>query len=188
MVKPIFISKYLIVSLPAVVLIASVGLASVRRRWVLFAHLTLVVVFAARGLVRWYGADNKEQWREAVAMVLANTRENDAIVFHNPPVVQPFGYYVLMTDGGADRAPEAISPAMLWNEDLSPVAQQESLEQLLRQDERPPRLWLILSHDERDARAVRERRSMLDALSAAYRKVSESRFIGIRVILFESTQ
>jgi mannosyltransferase len=187
-VQPIFISKYLIVSLPAVVLIASVGLASVRRRWIQIGLLTLVLVFAARGLIRWYGADHKEQWRAAAAMVLANTREKDAIVFHVPFVVEPFGYYVLRTSGGTDRAPQAISPAVLWNEDLSPVAQQGSLEQLLRPDERPPRLWVILSHDQGDARAVRERRSMLDALSAAYRTVSESRFIGIRVILFGSTQ
>lgn len=188
-VRPIFLGRYLIVSLPAVVLVAAVGLATVRPRWIFVVLFTLVLIFAVRSLILWYGTDHKEQWRAAVAMVLQNTRDTDAIVFVAPYVVQPFGYYMLRSEGGADRAPEAISPSVLWNKGLllSSIARQPPLQHFLRSEEPPPRIWLVLSHDEEFNRTVQERRSVLDALAAGYLRVSEHRFRGIHVFLFQLT-
>ena len=180
-VQPVFQSRYLIVSLPAVVLLAAVGLTAVHRRWLRGAMLILLVLLLGRGLLRYYASD-KEEWREATASVLANARTGDAIVFNAPYVVQPFGYYVLRTDDGADTAPQAVHPAVRWSEDL-PFAGGESIQGALRGG-RYPRVWLVLSHDEVDAQTLRDRRTLLDTLERGYSEVSETSFTGIRIILF----
>jgi hypothetical protein len=164
-------------------LIAAVGLAGVRRRWISVAVLGLMVALTVRGLVPSY-ARGKQQWREATAMVLAGAHEGDAIVFHQGYGVTPFAHYVLRS-GGSDRAPEAISPPVPWDEDLSWLTPQQPLERHLRNDERPSRVWLVLCFDGIDEGSIRQRRSLLDTLSAAYAEVTEERFIGIRVLLFE---
>jgi len=92
MVQPVFLPSYLIVSLPSLVMVAAVGLRSAPRRWLQVVLLLLIVLLAARGVVRWYAAD-KEGWREATALVLADGQAGDGIAFFAPYVVQPFGYY-----------------------------------------------------------------------------------------------
>ena len=183
--KPVLIPRYLIVSLPALMLIAGVGLAGLKGRWAL-ALLAVLAVFALRALGILYGTDQKEQWRAATAMVLTASRDGDRIVLHTPSVAMPFAYYVLGTPGGADRAPQAVSPPVAWDESLTSVAPKEPLRNLLGLEERPPRVWLVLSHEDTNAETRRVARSILDTLSALYTRVGEARFIGIRVMLFDS--
>jgi mannosyltransferase len=185
LVQPLFLARYLIVCVPAVALVASIGVANVRRQWLQVALVIALVVLAGRGLVFWYEHD-KEGWREAAASVLAGARRDDAIIFYHPDIVMPFGYYVLRTDGGSRRWPDAIYPAIDWNEKPSATTLQGPNDLRQLSANRFPRVWLVLSHDQDDATEIRERRLILEALESSYEKVSQERFIGIDVILYQS--
>ena len=180
-VQPVFQSRYLIVSLPALMLLAAVGVAAVRRSWLRGAIVVVLVMLAGRSLLQYY-ASSKEGWREATASVLARARGGDAIVFYAPYVVQPFGYYVLR-GGDVDRAPDAVYPAVRWTESLEPARGADSIRRVLHGGERYSRVWLVLSHDA-NPHELQERGVVLQALARDYREVSEASFTGIRIILF----
>jgi mannosyltransferase len=91
-VKPMFLDRFLIVELPALVLLAGAGLARLPAAPAGVA-LTVVVALSVAGLVDWYGTDKQKDWRRASAFVLDGYQEGDALSFVRPHVRSAFEYY-----------------------------------------------------------------------------------------------
>jgi hypothetical protein len=92
---PVFFHRFLIVCLPAFILLAAVGLTQVRPFGVVAGLLLgLSVVASALSYSR-----TREQWREATALVLSQARSGDSIIFFEPWGRVPFRYY-------EERAPQ----------------------------------------------------------------------------------
>jgi hypothetical protein len=146
--KPIFVSRYLMVAVPALVLIAAAGVTSLRPAPVRVVALVALLAAAAGGLVRWYaGRYPKENWRAAAHDVLANARPGDGIAFEPPYVRIPFEYY-LERRGPEAATPQPVFPAAAWGA-LDPIGSDlaERLDEWLRRN-RPnqQRLWVVVSH------------------------------------------
>ena len=78
-VKPIFVAKYLIVSLPALVLLVALGLASIPRRWVAAILLVALLAVSGRELAAFYGSRGLEDWRHTTAPeIVTHLREQGA--------------------------------------------------------------------------------------------------------------
>lgn len=92
-VAPAFIDRYLIICLPALVLLAAAGVARLPRSWMQGAVLAVVLVLSARGLHWWYRGYQKEDWRGAVAFVLAQARAGDAVACFAYPGRHMVEYY-----------------------------------------------------------------------------------------------
>lgn len=116
-VKPVFLDRYLIVAAPAFALLAGVALTGVSTR--LRAVAVLAVVIATTiGLVSWYSSGDKgnwraEDWRSAVATVLAKRAENE------PIVVAPWSANPSATYYGADVVDVSTSDSiwvLTWSE------------------------------------------------------------------------
>lgn len=76
--KPLLYPRYLIVSVPALALLAALGLARLRGP-ALAAALVVVAAPLAFQLERWYTAPSREDWRQAVAIVDARSRAGEGI-------------------------------------------------------------------------------------------------------------
>ncbi len=77
---PIFMSRYLIFSLPAVILLAAVGMTALRKwngGFVLVSALCVMSILAVRN--DYYKA--REDWRAASNVILASAQSGDAVVF-----------------------------------------------------------------------------------------------------------
>lgn len=96
--KPIFISRYLIVSLPGLVVLAAAGIVRFRPRALGALALAAVLILSSRTLRYWYADYKKEDWRSATSFVLERTQPGDAAVFYRPGVRIPFDYYVTRND------------------------------------------------------------------------------------------
>lgn len=95
LVRPIFVSRYLIGVLPALTLVAAAGLCSLRPRFVRAVALAAVLLLSARGLAAWYSGMPKEDWRGATTYVLARAEAGDHVAFHPPYISTAFDYYAL---------------------------------------------------------------------------------------------
>ncbi len=94
LVKPIFVPRYMAMSLPAFALLAARGLAVLRPKWQA-AALIIVAALALYG-VRDYDRQlpqSLEDWRSAGQLYVENARPGDAVILSNGITRPVFDYY-----------------------------------------------------------------------------------------------
>jgi mannosyltransferase len=118
-VKPLLLSRYLIVVVPGVALVAAVGLASLPRRSATALAGAGLVAVALVGVWQSYGDAPLEDWEAATATVLEDLGPDDAVAV-GPRNARPAFEYYLRRAGRDDVelvAPEPGDPApapVLW--------------------------------------------------------------------------
>lgn len=173
---PMFVNRYLIVCLPAFVLLGSVSLARIPSNWVCVGAVTIVVILLSRSLGPYYTFDVKEDWRGATSYVVARASPRDAILFYWPVGRLGFDYYVRQARPAAIVYPERVyfdkknkEPNITFLENLAP---------------RYRRLWLVETHVS-DGNTRAESRTIRAALATNYPKVSQTSFRGVNVFLYK---
>jgi mannosyltransferase len=145
---PIFVTRYFIVCLPALVMLVAVGLAVVRPV-AQVAVLLVVLLLAGQGLGIYYAQDHKEgeNWRGLVQHVAEEAQRGDRVLFLSRFGRRPFEYYLERHPGLASSlTPEY--PSMPWGEYPPVVAEAQvgatsSPARELEADE-PARVWVVL--------------------------------------------
>jgi mannosyltransferase len=153
LVQPMFVSYYLIVTLPAFALLAGAGIARLPGRVAGVAALVAVVALSVVRIADWYAAGSPENYRETARRISAGMRPSDGIVYDPPAVAHPIAYYERRAAAAAAAAIDARgSPARAGS---------------------PPRLWLVM----RDA-ATAERRRLERTTLRAYEPVARPSRVG----------
>jgi len=186
LLRPVFITKYLIICLPPFVLLAATSLSNISRRWIFAVTLILLLILSGRSLSRWYVDYQKEDWRDATSFILSEAQPGDAVLFYAYFVRHSFGYYLGRSGAPHDflRLMELASePYALGGGGLQPDPDLELLERL---PDEHPRLWLVLSHDQtrhlgRDVQS----RLIQSSLERKYTVTQEQEFKGVRVLLYQ---
>jgi mannosyltransferase len=84
LVRPVFLGRYLIFCLPALLILVAAGLARLRQAWLL-AVLTGILLLGLQGIFFVYGHDFDDQRDASGAatnFILDHTQAGDAVVFH----------------------------------------------------------------------------------------------------------
>jgi 4-amino-4-deoxy-L-arabinose transferase-like glycosyltransferase len=182
--KPIFQAYYLIVALPALVLLVASGLLALPRWWQRSACALVVVVLSLHALIAGYERRDKEDWRDVAGYVRAYSRPDDGILFYVPLARPPFEYYVNLQHV-TRQMPVPLFPAAPWGGNPILASYPEDVAPMLQaiRSRRPARVWLVLSH----VKAAKDPAALgqLDAsLQRLYPHVSEQSFVGVQVKLF----
>lgn len=111
LVTPVFVPRFLIVSLAPLPLLAAGGLQMVRPAWLKLGVLAVLFAFAGRGLHTWYARMQNEDWRAAAAYVVAHGMPGDGVVFEPPYIRGPFEYYLLRSDSASV---DPLFPSSPW--------------------------------------------------------------------------
>lgn len=90
--KPIFIYRYMIYAVPAIILLFSRAVVLLNRK-VLITVLAVLILFQLNTMRIYFTTPNKEQWREAVATISKEVKQNDLIVIFPAFLDGPFYYY-----------------------------------------------------------------------------------------------
>jgi mannosyltransferase len=93
--KPIFVSRYLLVCLPALVILVAAAISEVRRTWLFAAVAGAATLLAAWTVLSCHPGCRTEieDWRGVEHLVRAEWRRGDQISFDPPYMVIPFSYY-----------------------------------------------------------------------------------------------
>jgi hypothetical protein len=164
--KPLFEVKYLIVVVPALILLLAVGVVSLpTRRWRTLAAVA-VVATSLVGVVQVHRTEGPEDWDGAVAAVLDDAQPGDALVAAQFPAGDAIEYHV----DQAGRADVAVTDPVVG---ADPVHD---------------RLWEVAQLDidpTLDLPSWSPRRGYTDWLDQHYEVVEERRFTGLAVRLLE---
>ena len=156
---PVFVSRFLIVSLPGLILFAVGGLAAIRSTAIVIMLSIGLVALEARQLRAYYRSDADENWRDATDYVLHSSRPGDGIKFFPNYSRRPFDYYVGLRN---------VSPPT-------------NLER--RALAGPPRIWLVEREYEADSRESDVSRLRAE-LSQSYRMAARQHFSHVNVTLY----
>jgi mannosyltransferase len=186
LVKPLFVPRYFIFCLPALLLLVACGIA--RLRTVAMIPALLCVLFASlQGTAGYYRQDldiQRDDWQAAAQYVLDHAQSGDALLFHVPMGRMPYEFYHSRS-GSALLAPEVLYPrhgdriAFL---DFVEKPNDAELERLLPQHSRA---WLVLTYAKTqlgspDARST-ELTSLLEKI---YPNVEAYGFPGVEILLY----
>jgi len=118
--RPVFLPRYMIFCLPALLILAAAGLANVRPAWLSAAFLCLTLVVSARMVPFVYGHDFDTE-RDASGMatnfILDHTQAGDAIIFHIAETRVPYEFFRSVRAGINTASPEftaALGPDILF--------------------------------------------------------------------------
>ena len=178
--QPIFVSRYLIVALPALVMIAALGVVGLERPALRASSLAILLALAARSVASWYSAPPKADWRAATEYVLGSAETGDVLVFHQHYGSRPFEYY-LWRRGNPPDAPRPLVPTQRWGQ--FDVLWRTGLDRdeaawLRRESFSVRRVWLILSHNRSAEEAAVLR------WHGGFSARADRSFPGVRVVLY----
>lgn len=144
MVKPMFVFRYMIITLPGFILFAAVTLTRFDRKWISFLASAALIISAASFTINTYSGLKKSHWREAAKLVDHLSIDKDAFLFFIPQTRVPFEYYFNKVNKSSKTfhftnsnmtyaEPEKSSPSEL---------NEEWIKQLSK---RHQRLWFVVS-------------------------------------------
>ena len=188
MVQPMFLPRYLIVALPALPVLAAVGISGLPTRPVRMLAVGVLVGLTIPGLLSYYRADYKERedWRRAAAYVLAGHQAGDQVVFFSRYGRRPFEYYSRNDPRQAALLP--LYPSVTWGS-YTPVLDDLELEPtgpVIERLREGRKVWVVLlwagfGSEHEGGRAVEA------ALRRRYRELERRQFGSVlQVRLYEA--
>ncbi len=159
--KPLFAARFLLMCVPATVLLTACGLMRVRPTWAKGVLIAAIMAASLSSLSTYY-AKPKEDWRGVSTYVLSNATPNDAVVLCDSAA---FDYYRFRRQD-SKTLPAEFSAASF----AVPVATGHE------------QTWLV-SYDWRLKRDP-ECKSAADRLASVYSETEGTRFGDIRILLF----
>ena len=184
LVKPLFVPRYFISCLPALVLLVAYGLTRLRSNWLVAPALSLMLILSLQGTAHYYKQDidiQRDDWRDATKYLLSHAEPGDALLFHVPMGRMPYEFYVSVLS--APSSP----PLVLYPRhgdriiflDFVEKPNDAELQRLIPQHKRA---WLVLTYAETpsgqpDARTI----ELSKILGNVYPAVEQHNFNGIDI-------
>jgi len=149
--RPLFLARYFAFCLPALIILAAAGLASLRKAWMLGVCLAAILLLSLQGTLSYYDHDFDLERDSAVAAadyVCDHALPGDAILFHiaEGRVSYEFAASLRAKDvhGSAKTGPEIIFPRHSNQLDYRDVTGKPTREFLQSTPRQYARVWLVL--------------------------------------------
>lgn len=179
--KPIFVDRYFIVCLPALMLSAGLGLAGIQNSRIYFTAASVTLIISVIAVISSYQSQEDDDWRGATGFIYSSADAGDATIFLLPYNKLAFEYYrsrqFLADDPLVYAYPSVPALEMLEKRNTRPLNQ--ALLRSLRQHNR--RVWLILC-DEKFSPTGSER--LQQRLNTLFSFKKTSNFGGVTVLLY----
>ena len=182
LIKPLFVARYFIFCLPALVLLVASGLTRLRSNWLIAGFLSVMLILSLRGTAAYYKQDidiQRDDWRDATKYLLSHAEPGDALLFHVPMGRMPYEFYVSVLGSPALLVLYPNHGDRLTFLDFVEKPNDAELARLLPQHRRA---WLVLTYAETqagqpDARTI----ELSKILGNIYPTVEQHDFIGIDI-------
>lgn len=180
--RPVFAPRYLMISLPAWILLASAGIDFLRPRVVGIIVLTAIVWLGIAGVRSYYQLDfdiGRNDVRSATSYIVDHAAQGDGIVFYSLSTRFPYDYY-------AAHSHARIRPEILWPGNNSGVVWRDfmgvpSAARVPNFAQSHERIWVVTTpmapNDPRFG-------AFESALRQQYRLTDTTEFPFVRVMLF----
>jgi mannosyltransferase len=174
--RPIWLDRYVLWSVSAVVILAAYGLMRLTSEHLIItlAVVVISVGLASRGIVRWYREPPNQDYHSAMAQLAPRLRAGDAIIFSPDEVRLPSEFYLRQAIDLDELLP--VFPSQDWGHFKTGDEHIDHVDQRVIDSaiaKRYPRLWVV-SYASPGVIVPR-----VNQLRVAYRVVSDREYRGI---------
>jgi hypothetical protein len=185
--RPLFLPRYFLLCLPALLLVGAAGLGRIRSPWIMRGATLAMVVLSLQGTASYYRQDfedvERENWRAASDYILTNSRPGDAVLFHVPMGRMPYEYYQSLRPGSA-AAPAVLYPSHGDRIGFLDFVEKPSYRLLEGEVSEHRRVWLVLSHAGSPPGSDETSSALAQLIGAGHRDVQARDFAGLEVLLY----
>jgi mannosyltransferase len=149
--RPLFLGRYFVFCLPALVILAAAGLAKLRRGWLLAAALAVILLLSLRGTFSYYAHDfdlERDDSQAAANYILDHAQPGDAILFHIAEARVPYEFFksirASVSPGVTVNVPEIVYPRHGDRLDYRDFTGKPSSEFVQSVPGHHSRVWLVL--------------------------------------------
>ena len=164
--NPVYVSRYTISALPALLILTAKGIGSLTNTKVAYAIIAFIALLSILGLQQYYAEPYWEQWRETVDLIEHHAQADDVIIICASYTQKPFDHYYR---GDLERF--GIVRDVTSTQQIDTVVDNAIVEK--------ERLWLVLSNQ---GIAITE--EYLVSRFGSESVVVEKEFAGVKVYLF----
>jgi mannosyltransferase len=111
--RPVFLPRYLIFCLSALLILVAAGLARMRQSWLLATTLAALLLLSLPGIFFVYGHDfdtDRDAAGAATNFILDHTQTGDAVVFYIPATRLPYEFFRSQRAGKNSASPAFTTP------------------------------------------------------------------------------
>jgi mannosyltransferase len=153
--RPVFLPRYMIFCIPALLILTAAGLASIRPQWLSAAIVGAVLLLSARYVPFIYGHDFDDERDEsgaATTFVLDHAAPGDVILFHIAETRVPYEFFRSLRAGentasptfSGDIGPEILFPHHAAGLDYRDFTGKPTADFVRSTAASYPRMWLML--------------------------------------------
>jgi mannosyltransferase len=150
--RPVFLARYLFFCLPALIILAAAGLASLRKAWMTGVCQTAILLLSLQGTLAYYHHDfdlERDGSEAAANYIYDHARPGDAILFHIAEGRVPYEFVGSLRTTPDARSSAAPGPAIIFPRhgdhlDYRDVTGKPSSELLHSVPEKYARVWVVL--------------------------------------------
>jgi mannosyltransferase len=149
--RPVFLGRYFIFSLPALIVLAAAGLANLRRMWIVAICLAAMLLLSLQGTLSYYDHDfdlERDGSEAAANYIYDHAQAGDAILFHIAEARIPYEFFGSLrgqdSAPGLASGPEIVFPRHGDRLDYRDVTGKPSSAFLRSLPDQHTRLWVVL--------------------------------------------
>ncbi|MBV9574329.1 MAG: hypothetical protein JOY93_09770, partial [Acidobacteriales bacterium] len=184
--RPLFLARYFILSLPALVILAAAGLSRIPNRALLALAVLPFIALSLRGTLSYYADDfdiQRDDWRGASTYLLSQAQPTDGLVFFVAMGRMPYEYYYWLRSQPVGY-PAVIypyhGPRMLFL-DFVEKPDYRALEQNVGGYQR---IWFVISHANTGVHEDKPLSALSNLIATRCGGFEEKDFEGIKLRLY----
>ncbi len=193
--RPVFLPRYLIFTLPALVILVAAGIARLRNAWLLGTALATVLLLNTSGVLYVYGHDfdtERDASGAATSFVLGETQPGDGIIFHIAATRVSYEFfrsmrareYAASSHSSGNIGPEILFPNHGPGLDYRDFTGKPAADFLRGVAEDHPRIWVMLMNNGRPGQPDPTTDTIERALAESFSKLTVWSFRRVEVRLY----
>jgi mannosyltransferase len=193
--RPVFLARYVIFCLPALVILGAAGLARLQPSWMRVAAVAAVLAISCRGILFVYGHDfddERDASGAATEFILNHAEPGDAIVFHIAETRVAYEFFRSVRAGENTASPafsKRFGPEILFPHhgpglEYLDFTGKPTPDLLRSAGLQHPRLWLMLMYNQTDSHPDPTTEMLHRALPETFAKIQAWEFYKVEVCLY----
>jgi mannosyltransferase len=190
-VRPVFLGRYFIFCLPALIILAAAGLATLRKAWMLGVCLAATMLLSLQGTFSYYDRDfdlQRDDSQAAANYVYDRAQPGDAILFHIAEARIPYEFFVSIREKdsptGRANEPDIVFPRHGERLDYRDIMGNPKPEFLQSLSEKYMRIWVVLMSNETAGKPDATTTMMEQVMARTFPRSEEASFPQVEVWVY----
>ncbi len=193
--RPVFLARYFIFCLPAIIILAAAGVANLRKKWMMALCLAFMLLLSLQGTFSYYDRDfdlDRDGSEAAATYIYDHAQPGDAILFHIAEARIPYEFFLSLrktrdSGSGVRAEPEIIFPRHGDHLDYRDVTGNPATEFLRSVPGKYSRVWVVLMSNGTPGHPDASTLMLNQILRESFEQTEQAQFPQVEVRLYSKS-